>query len=155
MWMHDPGECCWRWPFHHSEITETFGKENFHWKHEKIFTWTLVLSFQKATNLSSRPFLHNSTIVLILIAIMITCRFYVKSVTVNFSLIAVIIAMLTHHLRDANRRGLWFHPFGSTKPIPTAIYVTLIVLLPLLLSHFIPATPMTLKYSRINNVFEI
>lgn len=73
----------------------------------------------------------------------------------NFLLIAAINAMLTHHLRDANRHGMWFHPVGSSRAIPTFLYITLTILVPLILSHFVPA--ITLKYSRLNNfdIFDI
>lgn len=73
----------------------------------------------------------------------------------NFLLIATINAMLTHHLRDANRHGMWFHPVGKTRPISTVFYILLTILVPLPLSYFIPT--MTLTYSRLNNfdIFDI
>lgn len=42
----------------------------------------------------------------------------------------IFCAFITHHIRDATRRGLWFLLYGHTKPIPYWIYVSLIILLP-------------------------
>jgi len=46
----------------------------------------------------------------------------------------VTVAWLSHHVRDAVRRGMWFYPFGSTPPLPKAVYLATIILLPLLMS---------------------
>ena len=42
-----------------------------------------------------------------------------------------IVATLAHHLRDADRRGIWFSPWSS-PPIPYKLYILLILLLPLI-----------------------
>ena len=39
-------------------------------------------------------------------------------------------SFLSHHIRDGNRRGLWFWPFGSTPPIPYNLYLTACMALP-------------------------
>lgn len=44
----------------------------------------------------------------------------------------VFIAWSTHHVRDATRRGLWFVPFGSTRPLPHWLYISVILLCPLI-----------------------
>ena len=41
------------------------------------------------------------------------------------------IAWGSHHLRDAQRRGLWFPPFGSTPAIPYLLYLLLEFMLPI------------------------
>lgn len=164
--LHGLADACWCRVA--STLTTSLQRELLDYRWDKscqccfctlIWIWTFKM-FQEATNLSSRPFLHNSTLVLLLIATLITCRLcnYNKNVTFNSTLISAIIAMLTHQLRDANRHGLWFHPVGSTKPIPTMMYITLICLTPLTLSYFIPATlsspsSATLRYSRISAVW--
>ncbi len=43
----------------------------------------------------------------------------------------VFIALFSHQVRDAFRRGLWFWPFGSTPPIPYPIYLIIEICLPL------------------------
>lgn len=40
------------------------------------------------------------------------------------------VAVVSHHLRDGCRRGLWFWPLGSTPPIPYWAFITYTVLLP-------------------------
>ena len=39
-----------------------------------------------------------------------------------------LTAIITHHLRDANRRGLWLWPYGDTPPLkPAIMYVSFII----------------------------
>ena len=33
------------------------------------------------------------------------------------------VAVISHHLRDGHRRGLWFWPLGSTPPLPYWVYI--------------------------------
>lgn len=42
----------------------------------------------------------------------------------------------SHHVRDANRRGLWFYPFGSTPPISNFNYILITIILPYLTLFF-------------------
>lgn len=42
----------------------------------------------------------------------------------------IILAYTSHHLRDGNRRGLWFYPFGSSPPIDKSLYLFLLAVLP-------------------------
>ncbi|XP_064214056.1 transmembrane protein 267 [Tribolium castaneum] len=39
-------------------------------------------------------------------------------------------SFVSHHTRDATRRGFWFYPFGSTPPIPYFLYVGMTCFLP-------------------------
>ncbi|KAF7386989.1 hypothetical protein HZH66_011441 [Vespula vulgaris] len=76
-----------------------------------------------ATNLNKRPFLHCTTIPILLWLIMI-----LSSITFNYPSLnqyswIVSASFLSHHIRDATRRGLWFCPFGSTQPIPYNLYI--------------------------------
>jgi len=110
------------------------------------FVMAKSLKLSDATNLLSRPFFHNSTIPLVLICILLYCHITSKSPIFVLWLIALIIAFVTHHLRDANRRGLWFAPFGNTPALSTAAYILLILTLPYLIKQFVPET---LKYARL------
>ena len=49
----------------------------------------------------------------------------------------VFVAIFSHHLRDANRRGLWFSPVGSTPPIPYLIYILSIILLCVSIKYYL------------------
>lgn len=42
-----------------------------------------------------------------------------------------LVSTLSHHLRDADRRGIWLAPLLSTPPIPLKFYTLFIILLPL------------------------
>ena len=44
--------------------------------------------------------------------------------------LVTFVAVITHHLRDANRRGLWFCPFGSTRPLSMPFYLLGIMTVP-------------------------
>lgn len=48
-----------------------------------------------------------------------------------------MVAVLSHHIRDATRRGLWLWPLGSTPPIPYFGYIFLLALLPLITAYVI------------------
>lgn len=61
-------------------------------------------------------------------------------------LIIAVVAFVTHHLRDANRRGLWFAPFGSTPALSGLTYIILTILTPFMIKHFVPDLA---KYSRL------
>lgn len=100
-----------------------------------------------ATNLSSRPFLHNSLIPLIIIIALLICHFTSQNDYVIMILTVLTIAFSTHHIRDANRRGLLFAPFFQTPPIPYLVYIGLSVLIPFVCKIFIVTE---FKYSRLN-----
>lgn len=46
------------------------------------------------------------------------------------SSLILLTAFISHHTRDATRRGYWFYPFGSTPPLPYAVYVIVTCTLP-------------------------
>lgn len=93
-------------------------------------------SFQlvDAISLENRPFLHNSlTLLLINLAIF----FYVlifNPTSMDWALI-FFISWFSHHIRDANRRGIWFGPIYTSSPISDKSYLLIIMLLPLLLRY--------------------
>ncbi|XP_043283505.1 transmembrane protein 267 [Venturia canescens] len=88
------------------------------------------LKLRDATHLDRRPFLHNTTIPLVLwIVLMLSSRSFNSPGLNNFAWI-VLTSFLSHHIRDGSRRGLWFAPFGSTPPIPYYLYVAFSMGLP-------------------------
>ncbi|KAG5680878.1 hypothetical protein PVAND_010357 [Polypedilum vanderplanki] len=99
-----------------------------------ISAWSLKLA--NATNLHSRPFLHNSTIPLVLIFILIFCHLSYQDNNMIMTLTILIVAFTTHHFRDAYRRGLTFF-FYQTSPLPYYLYIGLILITPYLLKSFI------------------
>ena len=90
------------------------------------------LRLEDALNLSQRPFLHNSTLPVLLYVIFATLSYllpeaahfeYSKSLKLYTNLI--FVAFASHHLRDASRRGLWFEPFAKSIPISYTVYIIL------------------------------
>ncbi|CAO1400824.1 unnamed protein product [Diamesa serratosioi] len=102
------------------------------------------LKLTDATNLNGRPFLHNSTIPATLLIILIYLSFSSKYSSYSLWISMLFIAFTTHHLRDANRRGLWFAPFGETPPLSNLMYILLIVSTPYFLNLF----PKTGRYTK-------
>ncbi|KAK0173420.1 hypothetical protein PV328_006618 [Microctonus aethiopoides] len=83
-----------------------------------------------ATNLERRPILHCTTIPILLWSLLQhISKIYESTKLSNFSWI-LLISFLSHHIRDATRRGLWLAPFGSTKPIPYYLYIITDMILP-------------------------
>lgn len=77
---------------------------------------------EDATNLKTRPFLHCSSVVLAsLSASALVGKLCGRAQIYKVALIA-LVAVASHHLRDAIRRGLWLWPFGSTGPLKLYVY---------------------------------
>ena len=47
----------------------------------------------------------------------------------------LFVAWFTHHIRDANRRGMWFGFLFTTRSLSRTIYLGTILILPLLLRY--------------------
>jgi hypothetical protein len=102
------------------------------------------LDIQDALTLSRRPFAHNSLMIipLILFIISLLLLFATSSgplhLTVHLKLLPLIVflSVSAHHLRDADRRGVWLG-FLSTPPIPCKLYIMTIVCLSLLMRYLI------------------
>lgn len=100
-----------------------------------IASWSL--SIQAALSLTKRGAFHNSTLIpvitgLLFLGLKYLCPLKLYPVFANVPLI-FFISWSSHHIRDATRRGLWFAPFGSTPPLPTWLYRSLVAGMPLLL----------------------
>lgn len=75
-----------------------------------------------------RAFLHNSLLLLIISLMMITVEYcFSRSNHVIYSWI-FILGWSTHHLRDAQRRGLTLLPLGETSPIDYYLFIMCLIL---------------------------
>ncbi|CCI47006.1 unnamed protein product [Albugo candida] len=84
-----------------------------------------------ATNLKKRPFAHAFAFIA-LMCVFVWIQSAGNTKVVRFQRVALLwIALSSHQLRDAVRHGVWLWPFGSTPPIPYALYLFIQVLLPL------------------------
>ena len=91
---------------------------------------------QDALSLPKHPFAHNTTLIPILTCLLYLFVYISPSWLSEHPLVSALplmflVSTFSHHLRDADRRGLWFAPFFSTPPIPYRFYTLFIVLLPL------------------------
>ncbi|CAO1409211.1 unnamed protein product [Diamesa tonsa] len=102
------------------------------------------LKLTDATSLNGRPFLHNSTIPATLLVVLIYLTISSKNSTYLPWISILFIAFTTHHLRDANRRGLWFAPFGETPPLSNLLYILLTTCTP----YFLLLFPKTGNYTK-------
>ncbi|GFS22551.1 transmembrane protein 267 [Elysia marginata] len=85
------------------------------------------LSLKKALHLSKRPPFHNTSLVFgVTFAIIVLNKWRPK--TWIFALM-FLSAWLSHHIRDANHRGLWIFPFGHTSLFSTQLYIGCILVL--------------------------
>ncbi|CAH0552671.1 unnamed protein product [Brassicogethes aeneus] len=91
---------------------------------------------EDATNLSSRPFLHCSTYPFLLSILFLTISYAYQINKLKVAGLLMLTAFASHHTRDATRRGYWFHPFGSTPPIPYIVYVGLTCIIPYVICVF-------------------
>ena len=90
-------------------------------------------SFQDALNLPKRPFAHNTTLIIIGAALLYLLVYLSGNTLIKDLPLMFVISTLSHHLRDADRRGIWLGPFFSTPPIPYNLYPFLVTLLPTIL----------------------
>ena len=91
-------------------------------------------NIENAVNLTHRPFLHNSTLPLsiYIIVMFINCVLMNNYPAVKTYATLTFVAFYSHHLRDASRRGLWFHPWIESLPITYHTYIFADILLCLL-----------------------
>ncbi|XP_061165569.1 transmembrane protein 267-like [Saccostrea echinata] len=95
------------------------------------------LSLQAALSLKSRPFLHSTTLTLLISLIIFITGYILNKGWIKLLSVMCFIAWTSHHIRDGSRRGLWFSPVGSTPAIPYNIYVVLTLSLPLLVTFLL------------------
>uniref|UniRef100_A0A182SM89 Transmembrane protein 267 n=1 Tax=Anopheles maculatus TaxID=74869 RepID=A0A182SM89_9DIPT len=97
---------------------------------------------QDATHLGRRPFLHNSAICIVILALLILTKRLERN-RLSLFIGAVFIAFSTHHLRDATRRGIWIKsPFqdSSSPAVPYVLYLAFVNIIPHILAHLMQTT---------------
>jgi len=75
-----------------------------------------------------RPFLHNSLLLLIITLVAFGIEHFLWRYQHIYYSIIFFLGWSTHHLRDAQRRGLTFLPFGETSPIDYYLLIMCFVL---------------------------
>jgi hypothetical protein len=95
-------------------------------------------SFDAAMNLPSRPFGHSVLFVALASAVAWAVgRSQALPLPLRGSWLGplVLVALGTHQLRDATKRGLWFPPLGHTPVFPYWLYLALVAAVTVLLRH--------------------
>jgi hypothetical protein len=82
-----------------------------------------------------RPFLHNSLLLLVINLVVFACEYFLYRSQLTYYSIIFFLGWSTHHLRDAQRRGLTFLPFGETPPIDYYLPLMCFVLVIMKLFH--------------------
>ncbi|KAG5897046.1 hypothetical protein JTB14_025863 [Gonioctena quinquepunctata] len=103
-----------------------------------------------ATSLKTRPPLHCSTFPLVTCALLLSISYILQAQTLKRIALIILTAFLSHHTRDATRRGYWVFPFGSTPPIPYGLYVVLTCLIPYFICYLVGFVTVT-NYKVINS----
>ncbi|XP_038220404.1 transmembrane protein 267 [Zerene cesonia] len=83
-------------------------------------------------NLKHRGFLHCSSLWFAVTSILFLYSYLHRKLNIYILTFMLTIAYTSHHIRDANRRGLWFYPYGHTQPIPKYLYITVLSILPMI-----------------------
>lgn len=91
------------------------------------FLTALSWRLSDATNLDGRPFAHSLLFACLCVALAYMCC------PIKHFPGVLGYAFLSHHLRDATRRGLFLWPFPSTPPLPYPLYLLLQSLIPQLI----------------------
>ena len=91
------------------------------------------MQLHEALSLPTRPFMHNSlTLVCINVSLGLLASVFATSTSQRRTLytytLMFFIAWFTHHLRDANRHGLWFGDLYTTGKLSRPVYIALTVL---------------------------
>jgi hypothetical protein len=93
-------------------------------------------SFQliDAISLDKRPFLHNS-LTLLICNVILLCVLALFIPNKKYWSLLFFISWFSHHIRDANRRGVWFGYIFNSGAIKDSWYLGIILLLPLFLRY--------------------
>ncbi len=91
-----------------------------------------------AISLNERPFLHNSLNLFCINVLLFFVLYFGGSTDkyMSWSLL-VYLAWFSHHIRDANRRGLWLGSVYTTQPVRTSVYVLVILIQPLIIRYIV------------------
>ena len=97
-----------------------------------------MFCLQAATSLSKRPFLHNSSLIVVIFLLLFCLQKCAQLADIHaLTHISTpwifLLAWTSHHVRDGVRRGLWFAPFGSTAAVPKLLYVCIVSFCPIAL----------------------
>lgn len=134
-------------------ITWTPYRHN-HASTKRPVVFELFISFQAALSLPERPPFHSTTVVLLVDIILLVFSTILDLPSLILLCMIFTVAWISHHVRDAVRRWLWFYPFGSTPPLPKIVYIGIILMLPLVMGILFRKFYLKDKQNSITTSFE-
>ncbi|XP_039762765.1 transmembrane protein 267 [Pararge aegeria] len=86
--------------------------------------------FKDIANVNKRGIFHNTSFCITMTSILLVASYITRKIHVYLLTYMLILAFTSHHIRDANRHGLWFYPYAHTQALGKCLYITLICVLP-------------------------
>lgn len=102
------------------------------------------LSISDATSLPNRPFLHCSSLLIVVFLMMLALSLCYRIGSLHTFSFLCLTAWTTHHLRDGLRHGLWFCPDYETEKIDYGVYLMLLIIVPVVISQLQDVTALIL-----------
>ena len=99
-----------------------------------------VKTIQDAVSLPNRPFLHCSSIPVIILAATSIGALFSRHRLLHRAGLLIFSCFFSHHLRDASRRGLWFYGL-PTIHVSYNVYVIFELSLPLVYRYLLSLYP--------------
>jgi hypothetical protein len=84
-----------------------------------------------------RGFFHCTSLTLTAFAMLLISGLYLHAWWLHTLAFIYLTATFTHQLRDGLRHGLWFFPFGSTRPVPYPVYLLILFIWPMICCYLI------------------
>ncbi|XP_023949938.1 transmembrane protein 267 [Bicyclus anynana] len=81
-------------------------------------------------NVNRRGMFHDTSFCTIMSSILLAFSHFTRKQNIYLLTYMIILAFTSHHIRDGNRRGIWFYPYAHTQPLGKCVYVFLICVLP-------------------------
>ncbi|XP_044739131.1 transmembrane protein 267 [Chrysoperla carnea] len=94
-----------------------------------------TIYYREIQNNINRGIFHITTIPIVISVFMLLYAQKFVSDCINIVAWIILTAFLSHHIRDATRRGFLMTPFGSTPRVPYFCYIFLLLILPFLISY--------------------
>ncbi|XP_073966678.1 transmembrane protein 267 [Choristoneura fumiferana] len=88
------------------------------------------LQWKDLTTLKQRGIFHCTTFWLFVTTVLLIYSYAYKKLNIYILSWMLIVAYTSHHIRDANRRGIWLYPYGHTPPLSKYVYAGLTTMLP-------------------------
>lgn len=93
----------------------------------EIMVYCFVFYSKEATSLRTRPIFHCTTLLFLPGTVLVFFSAHKKKKSLFLFGWVLLIASLTHHMRDGYRRGLWMCPFPASSDFTYTTYILLLI----------------------------